>query len=208
MLLKVIKVIIIKKRKLKIKKIKINQQIQVLKNQRNQKFLSPIVVEQMMMMILHSQKEMMFYFFRIMFFNSSSLTPVKFTVEPIPYKAVILICSHMHRDKRCGVTAPLLKEEFDKILKSKSLDVESRAGNNDGIAVYMTSHIGGHKFAGNVVVYREGRGIWYGRVIPCHVKSIIENTVIEGKIIRELYRGSIMNNFVQDESEVEQNNQI
>lgn len=52
----------------------------------------------------------------------------------------ILICSHMHRDKRCGVTAPLLKDEFDKILKDKGLDVESCA---DGIAVYMTSHIGG-----------------------------------------------------------------
>ncbi|PKK66686.1 hypothetical protein RhiirC2_23179 [Rhizophagus irregularis] len=131
---------------------------------------------------------------------STSQPHVTFKVEPMPYKAVVLICSHMHRDKRCGVTAPLLKDEFDKILKDKGLDVESCA---DGIAVYMTSHIGGHKFAGNVIVYREKQGIWYGRVTPCHVKSIIENTVIEGKIIIKLYRGSIMNDYVQDESEIE-----
>ncbi|CAG8675002.1 hypothetical protein GLOIN_2v1459790 [Rhizophagus irregularis DAOM 181602=DAOM 197198] len=131
---------------------------------------------------------------------STSQPHVTFKVEPMPYKAVVLICSHMHRDKRCGVTAPLLKDEFDKILKDKGLDVESCA---DGIAVYMTSHIGGHKFAGNVIVYREKQGIWYGRVTPCHVKSIIENTVIEGKIIKKLYRGSIMNDYVQDESEIE-----
>ncbi|GES76925.1 sucrase/ferredoxin domain protein [Rhizophagus clarus] len=107
--------------------------------------------------------------------NNSSTTSqshVTFVAEPMPYKAVVLICSHMHRDKRCGVTAPLLKDEFDKILKDKGLDVESR---NDGIAVYMSSHIGGHKFAGNVIVYRERQGIW----------------------------GSIMNDYVQDESEIE-----
>jgi hypothetical protein len=75
--------------------------------------------------------------------NNSSSSHVTFVVEPMPYKAVVLICSHMHRDKRCGVTAPFLKDEFDKILKDKGLDVESRAKNNDGIAVYMTSHIGG-----------------------------------------------------------------
>ncbi|GBC50209.2 sucrase/ferredoxin domain protein [Rhizophagus irregularis DAOM 181602=DAOM 197198] len=103
---------------------------------------------------------------------STSQPHVTFKVEPMPYKAVVLICSHMHRDKRCGVTAPLLKDEFDKILKDKGLDVESCA---DGIAVYMTSHIGGHKFAGNVIVYREKQGIW----------------------------GSIMNDYVQDESEIE-----
>jgi hypothetical protein len=75
--------------------------------------------------------------------SSSSSASVTFKVEPMPYKSVILICSHMHRDKRCGVTAPLLKDEFDKVLKNKGLDTESRTGNNDGVAVYMTSHIGG-----------------------------------------------------------------
>ncbi|CAI2177189.1 14738_t:CDS:10 [Funneliformis geosporum] len=128
--------------------------------------------------------------------NPSPTLPVTFTVEKMLYKSVILICSHKRRDKRCGVTAPLLKDEFDKVLKNKGLDVDSRVDNKDGIAVYMTSHIGGHKFAGNVIVYCEGKGIWYGRVTPCHVNLIIEKTVIEGRIIRDLYRGGFVQALV------------
>jgi hypothetical protein len=36
-----------------------------------------------------------------------------------------------------------------------------------------TSHIGGHKLSGNVVIYSPaGRGIWYGRVKPEHVRHL------------------------------------
>nr|CAG8626164.1 14578_t:CDS:2 [Entrophospora candida] len=102
-----------------------------------------------------------------------------FQVDPIPYKAVIVICSHRRRDKRCGITGPILKNEFDRILKDRGLDVENKK--NEGVAVFLSSHTGGHKYAGNVIVYRDGQGIWYGHVIPCHVENIIESTVIEGK---------------------------
>ena len=34
-------------------------------------------------------------------------------------------------------------------------------------------------------------GIWYGRVEPRHVKSILEETVKEGNIIGELWRGGL-----------------
>ncbi|CAG8586090.1 8122_t:CDS:2 [Paraglomus brasilianum] len=112
--------------------------------------------------------------------------------EKIANKAIIFICSHGRRDKRCGVTAPLLRNEFEKVLKEKKLDVQSKS---DGVAVYMSSHVGGHKFAGNIIIYRDGQGIWYGRVNPCHCKAIIEKTVIEGKIIKDLYRGSMSGSF-------------
>ncbi|CAJ0748138.1 3068_t:CDS:2 [Entrophospora sp. SA101] len=118
---------------------------------------------------------------------------ISFQVDPTPYKAVIVICSHKRRDKRCGITGPILKNEFDRILKDKGLDVERKK--NEGVAVFLSSHTGGHKFAGNVIVYRDGQGIWYGRVIPCHVESIIESTVIEGKVIKDLYRGSMNGSF-------------
>ncbi|CAJ0912175.1 20674_t:CDS:2 [Entrophospora sp. SA101] len=112
-----------------------------------------------------------------------------FQVDPIPYKAVIVICSHRRRDKRCGITGPILKNEFDRILKDRGLDVENKK--NEGVAVFLSSH----KYAGNVIVYRDGQGIWYGHVIPCHVENIIESTVIEGKVIRDLYRGSMNGSF-------------
>jgi len=123
--------------------------------------------------------------------NISSST--NFQVDPMPYKAVIVICSHRRRDKRCGVVAPILKDEFDKILKDKKLDVENKK--TEGVAVFLSSHTGGHKYAGNVIVYRDGQGIWYGHVIPCHVENIIESTVIEGKVIKDLYRGSMNGSF-------------
>ncbi|KAF0411893.1 sucrase/ferredoxin-like family protein [Gigaspora margarita] len=122
-----------------------------------------------------------------------SISSFNFTVEPMPYKAVIVICSHKRRDKRCGITGPILKDEFNKVLKEKGLDVESN--NNDGVAVFLSSHTGGHRFAGNVIVYRGGQGIWYGRVIACHAKNIVETTVLEGKVIKDLYRGSMNGSF-------------
>ncbi|KAG0366588.1 hypothetical protein BGX24_003623, partial [Mortierella sp. AD032] len=36
-------------------------------------------------------------------------------------KAAVMICSHKKRDKRCGVTAAILKKEFTRILRSKDL---------------------------------------------------------------------------------------
>ncbi|CAG8794271.1 4468_t:CDS:1, partial [Racocetra persica] len=43
--------------------------------------------------------------------------------------------------------------------------------------------------------YRGGQGIWYGRVIPCHAKNIVETTVLDGKVIQDLYRGSMNGSF-------------
>ncbi|CAO3685057.1 unnamed protein product [Rhizopus stolonifer] len=107
-----------------------------------------------------------------------------------PYKNLLLLCSHRKRDKRCGVTAPILAQEIDHVLREKGLDEYDAA-------VLMVSHIGGHKFAGNVVCYtHQGtKGIWYGRVKTCHVAAIVEETVIQGKVIKELYRGAMDNSF-------------
>jgi (2Fe-2S) ferredoxin len=49
-----------------------------------------------------------------------------------------------------------------------------------------------------VIVYRDGQGIWYGRVTPCHARAIVEYTVIEGRVIRDLYRGSMNGSFGPD----------
>lgn len=59
-------------------------------------------------------------------------------VHPNPYENMILICSHRKRDKRCGVTAPILNREFDHVLRE--LDIHDGEG---GTSVFMVSHIGG-----------------------------------------------------------------
>ncbi|KAL9544632.1 hypothetical protein MBANPS3_007527 [Mucor bainieri] len=113
-------------------------------------------------------------------------------VYPNPYDSMILICSHRKRDKRCGVTAPILNREFDHVLRD--LDIHDGEG---GTTVFMVSHVGGHKFAGNVICYiNKGKtGIWYGRVKSCHCREIIEETIVKGKVIKELYRGSMNHSF-------------
>ncbi|KAG5960071.1 hypothetical protein E4U57_000305 [Claviceps arundinis] len=69
--------------------------------------------------------------------------------------------------------------------------------------VGLISHIGGHSFAGNVIIYippdyegpggekheLAGCGIWYGRVEPKHVEGLIEETIVKGVVVKDLCRG-------------------
>jgi len=137
---------------------------------------------------------------------------------------LVLICGHGGRDMRCGVMGPALRDEFEKMLPTKGLHVlkgpvdipgpnaphllESTeyVENTRGTArVGLISHIGGHKFAGNVILYMPpgmkdgdgkvhalaGCGIWYGRVEPKHVEGIVQETLLNGKVIEDLFRGGI-----------------
>lgn len=136
---------------------------------------------------------------------------------------LVLICGHGGRDVRCGITGPILRDQFESTLPDKGLRVlkgpvqiahgEERArlpgpaGEEAGMIsrVGLISHIGGHKFAGNVIIYLppgmktadgqkhplEGCGIWYGRVEPKHVEGIVQETVLGGRVIEDLFRGGI-----------------
>jgi (2Fe-2S) ferredoxin len=136
---------------------------------------------------------------------------------------LILICGHGGRDMRCGVTGPILKNDFEKCLPSKGINllagpveiceeaervplpVIGTVEANKTARVGLISHIGGHKFAGNVIVYippgmttesgnshaLAGCGIWYGRVEPKHIEGIVQETILSGKVIEDLFRGGI-----------------
>ena len=129
----------------------------------------------------------------------------------------ILICGHNSRDTRCGTLGPILRSEiqtwlrrelrqhFGKLEPEKAMDRGLRSDHplrNTNVA--LISHIGGHAFAGNLVIYLPpafevrdttmvsplaGKGIWYGRVEPRHIDGIMEETVKGGRIIQELARG-------------------
>ncbi|KAJ1308510.1 hypothetical protein OPQ81_004214 [Rhizoctonia solani] len=56
--------------------------------------------------------------------------------------------------------------------------------------ILRNSHIGGHKFAGNVIIYfPTGNGVWYGRVSTHEVQAVVESTIIGGKVLPALLRG-------------------
>lgn len=141
---------------------------------------------------------------------------------------MVLICGHGGRDKRCGVYGPLLREEFSSKLAGMGIEVptgpvevnetaeavpeisgeEVSTDAGTSARVSLISHIGGHKFAGNVIIYLPprlktadgsahplaGHGIWYGRVEPKHVEGIIGETILRGNVIRDLFRGGIKQN--------------
>ncbi|KAH7363064.1 putative mitochondrial translation optimization protein [Plectosphaerella cucumerina] len=144
---------------------------------------------------------------------------------------VVLICGHGGRDARCGQYGPLLRGEFERLLPSFGVQVRTEAVEADAdvpgpealedgrqgerqqvlapgsvsARVGLISHIGGHKFAGNVIVYippnmrledggehpLAGRGIWLGRVEPRHVEGIITETILKGTVIEDMFRGGI-----------------
>ncbi|AEO63282.1 uncharacterized protein THITE_2108321 [Thermothielavioides terrestris NRRL 8126] len=136
-------------------------------------------------------------------------------------EVVVLVCGHGGRDRRCGLYGPLLRGEFERRLPEQGVEVLRGAvevEGEDGPAVEgvasgrewaarvgLISHIGGHKFAGNVIVYLPpglrtedgevhplaGHGIWYGRVEPRHVEGIVRETIRRGRVIEELFRGGI-----------------
>ena len=120
----------------------------------------------------------------------------------------VFICGHGGRDKRCGIMGPLLQSEFETQLRRVGIPTtNSPPALDEGSAVEskarvgLISHIGGHKWAGNVIIYLPqdptgvnqlaGKAIWYGRVEPKHVEGIVKETILGGTIINELCRGLI-----------------
>lgn len=127
----------------------------------------------------------------------------------------IMICGHRNRDSRCGELGRPLQREFEEKLLREKIKIHSLRSPFDwehgvGVGLHgkelepfssarvgLISHIGGHKFAGNVVIRvppyvghpLSGMEIWYGRVEPKHVEGIVEQTIVHGRIIMELLRG-------------------
>ena len=88
-----------------------------------------------------------------------SLTPLR--SRPCPHSAVILLCSQRTRDVRCGQSAPLLRKEFERHLRPLGLFRELDDERPGGVGIYFVSHVGGHKYAANVIVYRRRDFNWY-----------------------------------------------
>lgn len=91
----------------------------------------------------------------------------------------VFVCVHGRRDERCGQCGPPLFERLQVELSKRAL--------MDKVTVHKTSHVGGHAFAGNVLIYP--RGDWYGFVRPEDVPQLVEQHLVEGYVVRNLWRG-------------------
>ncbi len=77
-----------------------------------------------------------------------------FRTHPCPHRALILLCSQKTRDARCGQSAPLLRREFERHLRPLGLYRDLHDTRPGGVGIYFISHVGGHKYSANMMVYR------------------------------------------------------
>ncbi|KAF7591149.1 hypothetical protein BBP40_001923 [Aspergillus hancockii] len=98
---------------------------------------------------------------------------------------VVLLCSHKRRDARCGITAPLIKKEMERHLRPLGLYRDADDERPGGVGIFFVSHVGGHKFSANVLIYRkkEEQMIWLARVKPEHCEGVVKYTVLKGKVV-------------------------
>ncbi|WJX64981.1 hypothetical protein P8452_49694 [Trifolium repens] len=100
----------------------------------------------------------------------------------------VFVCSHGSRDRRCGVCGPVLVSRFREEIELHGLQGK--------VFVSPCSHIGGHKYAGNVIIFGssvngEVTGHWYGYVAPDDVPLLLQQHIMKGEIIDPLWRGQM-----------------
>lgn len=102
--------------------------------------------------------------------NTSQLTPIPKTVaattteattsipqlisRPSPHSVLVLLCSQKTRDARCGQSAPLIRKELERHLRPLGLYRDLDDERPGGVGIYFISHVGGHKYSANVMIYR------------------------------------------------------
>ncbi|KAJ7359752.1 Sucrase/ferredoxin-like-domain-containing protein [Mycena albidolilacea] len=144
-----------------------------------------------------------------------------FSTWVLPYSVVITFCSHKRRDGRCGLSAPKLERAFTNSLLQRGWTVDTQlehiidpplekfpgtAEEKDThvaqalkslqtakkALVLFNSHMGDHQYTGNCIIYTpNGASVWYGRITPHEVDSVVENTVEGGLVLPALLRGGL-----------------
>ncbi|KAF9648340.1 hypothetical protein BDM02DRAFT_3155793 [Thelephora ganbajun] len=79
----------------------------------------------------------------------------------------IYVCTHAARDCRCGDVGGSVAEAFRKEIDRRGLTSEVKLGE--------TGHVGGHKYAANVLIYPKGE--WLGHVKPEDVSNILDKVL-------------------------------
>jgi hypothetical protein len=144
----------------------------------------------------------------------SEALPAGISLRACPHKYLILLCSQATRDARCGQSAPLLRRELQRHLQPLGLFRDLHDDRPGGVGIYFISHVGGHKYSANMMVYRRAdespaarndgadgavpaktaaaaaptaeaaQCIWLARVRPEDCENIVRYTVLQGKVVK------------------------
>lgn len=96
--------------------------------------------------------------------------------EPCGRRDWAFVCAHRQRDARCGIVADRILQEY-----------------RGPVPLLPISHVGGHKFAGNLIYYRayserETHAHWFSKVSPDNIQYVIDS-MRRNEIVTELHRG-------------------
>ncbi len=94
------------------------------------------------------------------------------------YVQHILVCTDS-KSKECKKGGPAVLKTFEKAIKERKLGRQ--------VMVTEVGHVGGCGLGPNVIVYPEG--VWYGRVDTSDVDEIIDEHILEGRVVQRLLRG-------------------
>jgi hypothetical protein len=93
----------------------------------------------------------------------------------------VFVCAHGTRDERCGICGPPLVGAFRKVLRELKSPTRT--------FVYPCSHVGGHIYAGNVLIFPSGD--WYGLVTPELVPQLVDRHLVRSEVLWECWRGRV-----------------
>ncbi|BGP16906.1 hypothetical protein JCM10213v2_004914 [Rhodosporidiobolus nylandii] len=93
-----------------------------------------------------------------------------------PPRTHIFICTHGTRDCRCSDLGEPLYQALLKEIERRKVGGELKGHLEDGgVRIARTAHVGGHKWAGNALVYREGAGCdWYGLLRATDAPALLD----------------------------------
>ena len=78
----------------------------------------------------------------------------------------IFVCAHRQKDGRCGYCGPILVEHLRQ-------EITKAAGATAPLQVFPCNHIGGHVYAGNVLVISKHQAVCFGCVKPADVPTVV-----------------------------------
>ncbi|KAF2724782.1 hypothetical protein K431DRAFT_300658 [Polychaeton citri CBS 116435] len=132
--------------------------------------------------------------------------PAGLSIRNCPHKYLVLLCSQGTRDARCGQSAPLIRRELERQLRPLGLFRDLDDTRPGGVGIYFISHVGGHKYSANMLIYRKedshrtvseqvkgvdgeldgqaAQCIWLARVRPEDCENIVRFTILQGKVVK------------------------
>lgn len=112
----------------------------------------------------------------------------EFVVPPMPYELrqttfeqFLFSCCHVARDARCGYCGVKIHDLIVEEIEKRGLKTKVMAA--------RVSHVGGHVYAGNLLVYPSGA--WYGYVRPEDVPRVFDQHLAQGVLLADKLRGKL-----------------